>query len=244
MIYPLSEGVFTIGHDKIFVPFDHQKDVLNQRPQGSLLVEIQPFLILWGDKKIILDTGLGFMQNGILQIHRLLQQKNIQPEEINWVLLSHLHKDHAGGICYTDDNGIEKLTFPNARYVVNKNEFDYAMQHHGLSYTKEDFEILANNAQTEWISGDGKLQDWLVYTEDGGHCPYHTSFLLETNEKKIFFGGDVAPQLKQLKYRYMAKYDFDGKKSMQLREEYAQRGKEEQWDFLFYHDVKTPMAVL
>lgn len=244
MTYPLSEGVFTIGHDKIFVPFDHQKDILTQRPQGSLLVEIQPFLVLWGDKKIILDTGLGFMQNNSLQMHKLLQEKNIHPEEINWVLLSHLHKDHAGGISYTDDSGIEKLTFPNARYVVNKNEFDYAMQHNGLSYTKEDFEILANNAQTEWISGDGKLQDWLVYTEDGGHCPHHTSFLLETNEKKIFFGGDVAPQLKQLKFRYMAKYDFDGKKSMQLREEYAQRGKEENWEFLFYHDVKTPKAIL
>ena len=44
-IIPLSEGVFTIGGDKIFVPFDESKDVLEDRPIGSLLVEIQPFLV-------------------------------------------------------------------------------------------------------------------------------------------------------------------------------------------------------
>ena len=64
-ILPLSEGVFTIGHDKIFYPFDETKDVLSERPVGSLLVEIQPFLVTLEGVNILFDTGLGFkLQNG------------------------------------------------------------------------------------------------------------------------------------------------------------------------------------
>jgi len=47
-VFPLSEGVFTIGHDKEFVPFNIDTDILTDRPIGSLLVEIQPFFSSYG----------------------------------------------------------------------------------------------------------------------------------------------------------------------------------------------------
>jgi len=47
-----------------------------------------------------------------------------------------------------------------------------------------------------------------------------------------------------MKIKYVAKYDYDGKKAMELRQQYADKGREEGWQFLFYHDVKTPVAVL
>ena len=50
--------------------------------------------------------------------------------------------------------------------------------------------------------------------------------------EKIFFGGDEAPQLKQMKIKYVAKYDYDGKKAMALREQYAEQGRKEGWQFL------------
>ena len=62
----------------------------------------------------------------------------------------------------------------------------------------------------------------------------------EENEEIIFFGGDEAPQLHQMKSRLAAKYDFDGKKAMELRQQWWEDGQEEGWTFLFYHDTKTP----
>jgi hypothetical protein len=56
----------------------------------------------------------------------------------------------------------------------------------------------------------------------------------------VFFGGDVAPQISQMKSRFVAKYDYDGKRSMELRQEFIERGKAEDWTFLFYHDTKLP----
>jgi hypothetical protein len=57
----------------------------------------------------------------------------------------------------------------------------------------------------------------------------------------VFFGGDVAPQLQQMKSRFIAKYDYDGKKCMELRQQWWKLGEEEKWTFLFYHDIKTPV---
>jgi glyoxylase-like metal-dependent hydrolase (beta-lactamase superfamily II) len=88
------------------------------------------------------------------------------------------------------------------------------------------------------------IDGYIKYSHSGGHCPEHIVFLVEDGGDKIFYGGDEAPQLKQLKMKYVAKYDFDGKKAMQLREGYAAQGRAEAWKFLFYHDVKSAVAVL
>lgn len=244
-VFPLSEGVFTIGHDRIFHSFNFKKDQLNERPIGSLLVEIQPFLVRAKGKNILLDTGLGFkLENGSLQIHENLKKYGLEPNDIHYVILSHLHKDHAGGIRSINVLGVEQLNFPNAIYFVNQNEFEYAMKKGAPSYIVEDFEILKNSTQTEWLGHNGKISDFIFFEEVGGHCPHHCVIRIEVGDEKIFFGGDVAPQLKQLKMKYVAKYDYDGKRSMELRSEFSQKGKMEAWQFLFYHDVKNPISKL
>ena len=64
-IIPLSEGSFTIDKTKLFVPFDEQSHQLKDRPAGSLLVEIQPFVVITSRDILLLDTGLGFEKNGL-----------------------------------------------------------------------------------------------------------------------------------------------------------------------------------
>jgi glyoxylase-like metal-dependent hydrolase (beta-lactamase superfamily II) len=245
-IFPLSEGVFTVGHDKQFVPFNLAADELNDRPTGSLLVEILPFLIVTDKDVIILDTGLGFKnQNGNLQIHDNLRQEGYDPEQVTKVLMSHLHKDHAGGMIYKDTDGLVKTTFPNADYYIYRPEADFALKTGYPSFHTEDIEPLLASSQVKWLDGEeGIIDDYIKFTHSGGHSPYHIVYLINDGTNKVFFGGDEAPQLKQMKIRYVAKYDFDGKKAALLREQYAEQGKAEGWQFLFYHDVKTPAVTL
>src|SRR5580700_6226923 len=122
-IIPLSEGAFTIDKTKLFVPFDIGQDDLQQRPVGSLLVEIQPFAVVTTDDVIVIDTGLGFEKDGKLQIQGNLEAAGIDPGKVTKVLLSHLHKDHAGGICpggRIDSPMGGRMAFPNARYYVQR----------------------------------------------------------------------------------------------------------------------------
>ena len=91
-IIPLSEGAFTVDKTKHFVPFDLSTDQIDQRPAGSLLVEIQPFVVITNKDVLLFDTGLGFKdQDNVLQLHKNLLAHGIDPSAVTKVLLSHLH---------------------------------------------------------------------------------------------------------------------------------------------------------
>lgn len=240
-IIPLSEGSFTVDKTKQFIPFDQEKDQLLDRTVGSLLVEIQPFVIVTSRDILVLDTGLGFTdENGILQMHRNLSEKGINPGEVTKVLLSHLHKDHSGGISY-EKGGKRILIFPNATYYINKQEFDFALEDAKTSYITRDFEFLKDSGQVIFTGGNGVIDNYITYEVTGAHCPYHQVFWIEENGEIAFFGGDVAPQLQQMKNKFVAKYDYDGRKSMEYRQQWKEKGEQEKWTFLFYHDIKSPM---
>jgi len=242
-IIPLSEGAFTVDKTKQFVPFNKNKDDLQQRSIGSLLVEIQPFAVITGRDILIIDTGLGFSDaNGVMQIHKNLADNGINAADVTKVLMSHLHKDHAGGISKEDKLLQQRFfTFPHATYYVNKDELNFALSKGSPSYITEDFAILQNAEQVKLTEGNGYIDHYIRYEVTGAHSPYHQVFWIEEDGQKIFFGGDVAPQLQQMKSRFIAKYDFDGKKCMELRQQWWQQGQDEKWTFLFYHDIKSPV---
>lgn len=239
-IIPLSEGSFTIDKTKVFLPFNEGTDQLQGRSTGSLLVQVQPFLIITSKDVLLLDTGLGFSINGTLQIHQNLKNKNIDPASITKVLLTHLHKDHAGGVSLADRVGNVSLAFPQATYYIQKQEVDYAIEIGFPSYMMEELGILQNNQKVELLHGDGTIDNYIRYQLAGGHSPYHQVYWITENNETIFFGGDNAPTYHQMKSKVVAKYDFDGKKSMEMRQQWWQQGLQEQWTFLFYHDIETP----
>ncbi len=246
-IIPLSEGSYTIDHTKEFIPFDKNSDDLQKRSTGSLLVEIQPFVVITKKDIILLDCGLGFTnKQDILLIHQNLINNNIDPSSVSKVLLSHLHKDHAGGIGKFDQILHRSfLSFPNATYYINKSELALASKPGNPSYKPEKFEVLnSSSAHLVLLEDNGIIDDYIHYSTTSAHSPFHQVFWIEEDSQKVFYGADDAPQHQQMKSKFVAKYDFDGKKSMQLRTDWWQKGKEEHWTFLFYHDIKTPMVTL
>ena len=245
-IIPLSEGAFTIDQTKVFVPFDVAKDELQQRPLGSLLVEVQPFCIVTQKDILLIDTGLGYCnKDGVLQLHQNLLDNGIDPMSITKVLMSHLHKDHSGGVSKEDKIlNHTFLSFPNATYYVNKAEFSYAMAKGKPSYSPQEFEILSKIDNIVFTEGNGFIDDYIQYEVTAAHSPYHQVFTIKEGDEIIFFGADDAPQLQQMKSKFIAKYDYDGKKCMELRQQWWEQGQKEHWTFLFYHDIKTPFITL
>ncbi|HZW66976.1 MAG TPA: MBL fold metallo-hydrolase [Hanamia sp.] len=237
-IIPLSEGAFTVDQTKKFIPFDKQTDNLQDRKKGSLLVEIQPFVVITSNDIILLDSGLGFAgPDGQLQIHKNLAANGINSDDVTKVLMSHLHKDHTGGIARPNK---KIISFENATYYINKNEWEYAFEKGLPSYHVNNFALLSKKENLILTEGDGMIDDYISYKVTGAHTPYHQVFKISDEGSIIFYGGDVAPQLQQMKNRFKAKYDFDGNASMELRQKWWQQGQEEKWTFLFYHDIKQP----
>lgn len=240
-VFSLYEGSYSVDTTKKFIPFDPAVHDKKDRP-GSLFIHIHPFLIQTEDHLIVVDTGLGLEEDGELILHKHIKEHGFYPEDVTLVLLSHLHKDHASGITYTE-NGEVKLSFPNAEYVIQQGEWENAFSTSNTdSYQTERLNVLQRSGNLNLVEGNGDFNDFISYELSGGHTEFHQVFLLKSGEQILFYGGDEWPEPAQILRKFAAKYDFDGTKAMALRDEYAQRAAKNNWLCLFYHAGKSAQA--
>jgi Zn-dependent hydrolases, including glyoxylases len=239
--HSLFEGSFSVDSSKKFIPFDASKDSKKDRP-GSLFIHIHPFLIESASGLLLLDTGIGHtMSDGTLQLHHNIRKAGFHPGDVRYVLMSHLHKDHASGMVVEQDGQL-RLAFPDAEYVVQRGEWEDAYSGKSDSYKTEVFDVLQRSGNLVLVEGDGALNNEISYEVSGGHTPHHQVFHINTGGEHFFFGGDEAPEPEQFFRQFAAKYDYDGRRSMALRQQYFEQGCAEGWVFLMYHSTNIAIG--
>ena len=240
-IFPLGEGSYSVDATKKFIPFDPQTDNPKDRP-ASLFIHVNPFLVQTSNDLILFDAGLGFKDTrDELYLHQHIRNAGFEPEEVSLVLMSHLHYDHSAGLV-VERGGKLVPSFPNATHVIQRKEWETALSGKSSSYHVEIFEALKNLDSLVFVDGSGELKPGINYEHSGGHCPFHQVFWLEDNGQKCFYGGDELPEPEQLIRKFIAKYDYDGRKAMQLREDYGKKAAAEGWTCLFYHAKSTTVG--
>lgn len=239
--FPLYEGSYSVDSSKKFIPFDPEKHDRKDRP-ASLFIYVQPFLVQTPNDLILLDTGLGFHdEQGRLVVRENIRKAGFDPDDVSLVLMSHLHFDHAGGMIDKSDDRVE-LAFPHAEYVIQRKEWEAAYSQPSKSYKTEIFDILQRSGSVRFVEGDGQLNGEVSYKLTGGHSEFHQVFTIAADGQTFFFGGDVLPEPEQLIRKFVAKYDFDGREAMRLRNEFGVRAAEENWTCLFYHAKSQAMG--
>ncbi|HVV55952.1 MAG TPA: MBL fold metallo-hydrolase, partial [Mucilaginibacter sp.] len=194
------------------------------------------------DDLILFDAGLGYKDTrDEMLIHQNIRHAGFEPEDVTLVLMSHLHYDHSGGLV-VENGGKLSPAFPGALHVIQYGEWEAAIMGKSSSSHKEIFEALRGNVKIEFVESSGSLKPGINYEWSGGHCPYHQVFWIEDDGDKCFFGGDELPEPEQLIRKFIAKYDYDGRKAMQLREEYGKKAAEEGYTCLFYHAKSNPIG--
>lgn len=235
-IIVLKEGDFSVNKEKEFIRIEHTSNL------PGVKIAVQPFLVITQNDYILLDAGLGFDYNGEPVIYQSLKKENILPQQITKVLISHLHKDHIGGILHFT-NGNFKDNFPNAEIYVQQRELDFALKQRGsLRYNFDVLDKLSSLPNLVMLSQDkGKISDEISYEVSGGHTPFHQEFWIEANGQIIFYGADNLPKYHYLQSQLAFKNDYDGKKAMYLRQKWKNNAGKEQWITLFYHDMDMPI---
>lgn len=236
----LQEGSFSIDASKKFIRFNPSEDIKADR-KGATFVHIQPFLVATEKDLIILDTGLGSDNTTEkLLLHQNIRSFGYEPDDVTRVLMSHLHKDHTGGIFASED----ELSFPNANYYVQENELEAGLIAE-QSYDKPVLEALKRSKKLVLLKEEsGAITDEISYKQTGGHTKYHQIFWINSQDRTVFFGGDVWPQPEQLTYNFIAKYDFDGATSKSLRTQYGTEAAKQHWTCLFYHAQTIPIGIV
>jgi glyoxylase-like metal-dependent hydrolase (beta-lactamase superfamily II) len=235
-IIALQEGNYVVNSQKEFQLLTDESTI------SGLKMAIQPFVIITDNDVILLDFGLGFVNNGVPFIYEILRKNNIEPQQITKVLVSHLHKDHIEGIGYFE-NGNLVQNFPNATIYIQKREIDFALQQtNNPSYVPEILNQLEKLPNVELLNADsGQITDEIFYEVSAGHTQFHQVFWIKADDEIVFYGADDLPQKIYWSMHVAYKTDFDGKRAMQSRKKWEQQAKDENWKVLFYHDMKTPV---
>lgn len=242
-VYALFEGSYSVDKSKKFLPFDPKIHDYKDRP-ASLFIYVQPFLIKTKHDLLVFDTGLGYTNSeGKMRIHENILALGFDPNDVTKVLMSHLHYDHAGGMVWKKPDGSMELTFPYAQYVINRGEWEAAFSTETLSsYRTDIFDFVQRNADIVYVESEGTLCPEISYAHTGGHTINHQVFWVEEEGKKVFFGGDVLPEPEELIKNFIAKYDYDGRATRDMREAFGIQAAKEGWTCLFYHAKTKAIA--
>src|SRR5262245_35720913 len=130
-----------------------------------------------------------------------------RPDEIHLVMCTHLHHDHVGWNTQLRD-GRWVPTFPNARYVFSKPDFEYYLQADADSNTgpvefgtfRECVLPIVEAGRADLVAGPHRLSDHIEIVPAPGHSAGHVVFKLESAGKHAIFIGDVFHHLLQVHY--------------------------------------------
>jgi glyoxylase-like metal-dependent hydrolase (beta-lactamase superfamily II) len=251
-LYPLLDGYFKLDGGAMFgiVPKTLWSRAYTSDERNRIRLAMRPLLLEAKDRWILIDTGAGdkfdekwksiYGLEGTPLLEAELRKIGIQSSDISIVINTHLHWDHAGGNTRRSQDGSRWVpSFPNARYVVQKGEFEFAMNPNERtrgSYRHEDYEALQKDGYFDFVEGDKTIVEGVRVVCSGGHVPYHQCLLLESDKQKAFFLGDLIPTHVHLPWPYIMGFDLDPLSTLNRKKEYLTRAAEEDWLLFFEHD--------
>ena len=205
-------------------------------------------LLICDDKKILIDTGMGNKwdeksQNiyGIdpdLKLELVLEQNGIKPDDITDVLLTHLHFDHTGGSTKLE-NGKLVPAFPNAKYLVQKKNFEWAMNPSDRdrgSYIKDNFEPLVKEGILNLIDGEIDFDENISFRIINGHTFGQQMIKISDSANTVLYCADLMPFISQIRIPYIMGYDLQPLVTVQEKKKYLQLAADEKWHLYFGHD--------
>ena len=222
-------------------------DPRNRIPLGlrCLLVETPSALVL-------IDNGVGNKEDekfrdiyGIenagapTRLEDALRSAGFEPDDIDIMIDTHLHFDHAGGNTFRAEDGEIRLSFPRARYIVQKGEWEFAHLRNErirASYLPHNFDPVHSAGRLELVEGEREIVPGITVWPTPGHTPFHQSVILRSDDEAAIFLADVMPTAAHLPLPWIMAYDVEPLRTLETKRELLARARREEWLFVFEHD--------
>ena len=256
-ITPVSDGGFLLDGGTLFgiVPKAlwekrARPDALNRIPIGltSYLLRSQKHTVLVeagiGDSFTPKQRRIYDMPEGRATLLDRLHEQGVAEEQVDLVLLSHLHLDHAGWCARPQGNQFVP-TFPNAEYVVQRTEMTDATNPNSLtrgSYWPHQIEPITQAGQWRLLDGEEEILPGIRALVTGGHTRGHQLFLIEAGARTHVFLADFVATRHHLRVPYVMAYDLYPMDLVEKREEILGRAVAENWLLLWNHDTELTVT--
>ena len=256
-LFVVSDGTFRLDGGAMFgtIPKVLWERAHPADDRNRILMGLNCLLIRTPTENILIDTGLGpaydekfaflyDVDKSQTALLRSLAAAGVQAADINKVILTHLHFDHAGGNCFREGDGEFKPTFPNAAYYINQGELAYAKEpdpRSKPSYLPHTWEPLERRGQVVLISGDEEVAPGVTILPAPGHTPNHQIVTVKSGGLTACFLADLVPTPSHLKTHYVMGFDLDPLTVMKNKEPVLKQAQAEHWLLIFEHssDIKA-----
>jgi glyoxylase-like metal-dependent hydrolase (beta-lactamase superfamily II) len=218
--------------------------------RNRIPLALRCLLIEHDDGLVLIDSGIGNKENdkfrdiygvenagrgGRTAVEDALGELGHKPEDVRWLINTHLHFDHAGGDTVRQPDGSVILAFPTARYVVDRRELDFALhpnERTAGSYLAHNFE----KVPFQLVDGETEVLPGIRLLPTPGHVPHHRSVLIASGGETACYLADLVPTSAHLPLPWIMGYDLEPMITLETRRRLYQRAEADQWLLVFEHD--------
>lgn len=250
-VYGLSDGRFRLDGGAMFgvVPKVLWDRVSPADELNRIRLGLNPILIQGPGGNVLVETGVGSRHDaafaerfGVEQPPTLAQSLaavGVRPEQIDFVVDTHLHWDHAGGNVVALPDGRLAPAFPRATYVVQSADWEEAThpheRNHG-SYRPDDYRPIAEAGRLRLVDGDLELMEGVHLDRVGGHTRGHQIVRVASGGSTLAFLADLVPTSRHVEYAWLMGYDLYPVETLEQKKLVIPRAAAEGWIVAFAHD--------
>src|SRR5690349_3923036 len=247
----LSDGFFRLDGGAMFgvVPKPLWEKRIQADAKNRIMLSMRPLLVRRTKKTMIIDAGIGDKMDaksvaiyGIDRTHNLndsLADVGISADDIDLVLASHLHFDHAGGFTVRDADGNVRPRFPRARYLARTAECHDATHPHErnrASYLEENFVPLMTARVLDLQSDDGPVIPGVRVVRTGGHTMHHQIVKIESGGRTAVFTADLIPTTAHVDEPWIMGYDLYPMDTLAFKRAFVREAIDHEFLIFFEHD--------
>jgi glyoxylase-like metal-dependent hydrolase (beta-lactamase superfamily II) len=212
-------------------------------------------LVFAGHKRIVIETGAGdkwtpklrdiYNLDGPRLLDQLLHY-GLHPQDIDVVINTHLHFDHCGGNTRVEKDKV-LATFPHARYIVQRGEFEHALnptERDRASYFDDNYVPLQQAGKLSLLEADRAIAPGVELIRVPGHTANMQCVKLSGGGKSAFAFADLVPTAAHLPLPWIMGYDLYPMTTLENKKKWIPEVVREGWIALFSHDPAVPAGYL
>ena len=223
--------------------------------RGRVPLAVNCYLIQTKRHNILVDTGLGNKLNakwrdiyavkkdGVLLDE--LAKVGVGADEVDAVILTHLHFDHAGGATTIDEDGVLGITFPKATYLCQRRDWLDATHPNERTrggYQPEDFLPLKEAGCLRLLEGDQFLSKNVSTIVTGGHTTAHQVVRVASRRQVGYFPGDILPTAAYVPPAYATAYDLHPQTTLEAKKTLLRRAARRRALLFLPHEIDNPIG--
>jgi len=256
---PLLDGYFRLDGGAMFgvVPKTLWEKRTAADERNRITMGMRPLLVRGAGPLMIIDAGCGDKLDAkFADIYGFDRRENldvtmaragVRAEDIDVVLASHLHFDHAGGFTARDASGIVTPRFANARYLVNAGELEDATHPHErnrASYFAENYVPLREAGVLDLTQDDQVIVPGIRVRRTGGHTRFHQIVYLESAGNTAVFAADLLPTIAHVDVPWIMAYDLYPMDTLDFKRAFIKEAIEREYIIFFEHDPAIPAGYI